>query len=123
LMFVADRTYIMTSGRGLLTSTALLEVLACVQPQPNGDFSILSQAFYNHAALLSSVLCILLSWDQQRQDFIQQLQALGIPLRVLIIGETDYSSQLGPMANRPQDFYCLDTKNIESELMRLEVHV
>jgi uncharacterized protein (DUF58 family) len=126
LMFVADRAYTMTSGRGLLTSTALLEVLACVEPQPDGNFVTLSQAARNHAPLLSAVLCVLLSWDNQRQNFVQHLRAFGLPVRVLVIGidGTDNTGKpaqlsLGPMADSPQDLYHLDPQQIETGLARL----
>jgi uncharacterized protein (DUF58 family) len=122
LMFVADRAYTMTSGRGLLTSTALLEVLACVEPQPAGDFATLSQAAINHVPVLSAVLCVLLSWDRQRQNFVQQLRTFGLPVRVLIVSSLERPEKLalGPMVDRPQCLHHLDPQQIEAGLAHLQ---
>lgn len=114
LMFVADKAYIMTSGRGLLTSTALLEVLAYVQPQPYDEFSTLSETALNAATLLSAVLCILLSWDSQRQAFVQKLRMLGMPVRVLLIGSIECSKDIATMSD--QNFYHLDPQSIATGL-------
>jgi hypothetical protein len=39
-----------------------------------------------HAAL-SGCVCVLLGWDEARQEFVRHLEALGAPTRVFVVGE------------------------------------
>jgi uncharacterized protein (DUF58 family) len=107
LMFVADRAYTLTGGRGLMSGEALLEVLACVEPAPSADFAGLARAVLAHAPALSACLCVLLDWDRGRRELAGKLRALGLPVRVLVVGGP---AQLepGPLADLPGSLCRLD---------------
>jgi hypothetical protein len=118
LMFVADRAYTLTGGRGLLSAQALLEVLACVQPVRKGGFDNLSQSVLTHAPLLSAGVCVLLEWDEARRALVQQLRALDLPLRVLVVGGAE-AADPGPMVDRPGDLHWLDPDGLAEGLAAL----
>jgi hypothetical protein len=37
--------------------------------------------------LLSGCVCVLLGWDDARQELIRHLEALGTPTRVFVVGQ------------------------------------
>ncbi len=118
LMFVADQAYTLTSGRGLLSSSALLEVLACVQARPNQGFDSLQQAVLQHAPLLSACICVVMDWDSPRQKLVEGLLGLGLPVQVLLLGGPE-NPEAGPMARQPRHLHRLHTDRLEQGLMAL----
>ena len=87
LMFVEQQAHCFTAGRGLAGTMELLEVLAGVQPAGDGSFEYLAQNVMQRADHLSSVVCVLLAWDQARQHLIEHLLAYKMPVAVLLVQE------------------------------------
>jgi len=117
LMFVGERAYTFTAGRGLASSQGLLEILACVQPA-RGDFAVLTRAVLQHASRLSACLCILLAWDEPRRELVARLRALVLSVRVILIDGED-ERDTAPMADRPVDLIRLDPARLAEGLARL----
>lgn len=103
LMFVGTEAYCFTTGRGLGHLDNFLEILASVKACKDKPFSRLPPLVLERASLLSGCICILLSWDEERKQFIGHLRRLGIPLLALVITE-------GKRTQQP-----LDTGAIEGE--------
>jgi uncharacterized protein (DUF58 family) len=87
LMFVGPEAYCFTAGRGLAHTEQLLEVLACVGPCRDKPFRSLHHAVIDRLDLLSGCVCVLLGWDDARQELIRHLEALGTPTRVFVVGQ------------------------------------
>lgn len=87
LMFVEQQAHCFTAGRGLAQTSALLEVLAAVQPSRQTDFAQLAQNVLRRAGVLSSVVCVLLDWDRPRRELVDSLLGLGLPVAVLLVCE------------------------------------
>ena len=87
LMFVGPEAYTFTAGRGLAHTEQLLEVLACVGPCRDKPFRSLHHAVIDRLDLLSGCVCVLLGWDDARQELIRHLEALGTPTRVFVVGQ------------------------------------
>jgi uncharacterized protein (DUF58 family) len=118
LMFVGERAYTFTAGRGLASSQGLLEILACVQPSRGTDFPVLTKAVLQHAPRLSACLCVLLAWDESRRELVARLRALALPVRVILIGGED-DPDPGPLTDRPADLIKLDPARLAEGLARL----
>lgn len=86
LLFVGDRAYCFTTGRGLAQTEHVLEILACVTPQRDQPFSRLLALLAGHAPALSACVCILLDWDPERQQLLDLLRGHGVETVVLVIG-------------------------------------
>ncbi|MCP4109636.1 MAG: DUF58 domain-containing protein [Desulfobacteraceae bacterium] len=120
LMFVGPEAYCFTSGRGLAHTDKTLRILASVSPCTDKPFSELPPLVFNRADILSGCICIFLSWDEQRKNFIGQLREFGIPLLVLVVtednadGKTDFDP--GPMKDIPENFHRLETGKIQEGL-------
>jgi uncharacterized protein (DUF58 family) len=96
LMFVGIEAYCFTSGRGVSQAEKMLEILASVQPCRDKPFPMLLPLVLSRAELLSGCICILLAWDNQRKELIDRLQALNIPLLVLIVRDGRTPLQVDP---------------------------
>jgi len=121
LMFVGDRSYCFTSGRGISSAERMLEILAAVQPCREQPFEHLASLVLNRAAMLTSIICVLLKWDNGRQEMIRRLKALGIPLIVLVITKRNMAPVLepGPMSDAPACLHLLEVGKIQNKLNRL----
>jgi uncharacterized protein (DUF58 family) len=106
LMFVADRAHTVTAGRGLLSGDGMLEVLACLEPNRDRHFTSLSELVLSRTPQLSAAICVLLAWDEPRQDLVQRLHALGLPLRILLI-TTSVSASIAESGTSPPPL-CID---------------
>ena len=74
-----------TAGRGQLHSEHMLEVLAAVAPSEPAGFDALARAVAGRGASLSSVILILLSWDEARRSFLGELRATGAEVRAVLV--------------------------------------
>ena len=117
LMFVENRTYTFTQGRGLGAPAELLRVLATVEPS-RGKFSELAEAALLGARRMSGGICVLLEWDEARRNLVAGLRGLGIPLRVWVVMDTDAPLDPGPMASDPANFRVVRPAELERELAR-----
>ena len=117
LMFVENRTYTFTQGRGLGAPAKLLRLLATVEPS-RGKFSQLAEAALLGARRMSGGICVLLEWDEARRSLIASLRGLGIPLRVWVVMDSDAPLDPGPMASDPANFRVVRPAELEQELAR-----
>jgi uncharacterized protein (DUF58 family) len=94
LMFVGPQAYCFTSGRGVAHTEQLLEVLASVGPCRDKPFRALHHAVIDRHESLSGCVCVLLGWDDARQELVRHLEALGTPTRVLVVGQRETLDRL-----------------------------
>lgn len=116
-MFAGQQTYRFTSGRGVDQLPHLQEILAGLQASDSGSFQRLRQAVLSHAALCSSVVCILMHWDKARQDFVRELSVLGLPLAVFVLHDGSLNPEQCP--NQIQHFHLLDYRHLAEQLAAL----
>ena len=114
LMFVGHEAYQFTTGRGVDHMPHLQEVLAAVQQSDAQSFAHLQQAVSQHMQQCSSLFCVLLHWDKERQDFIQSLRVQNIPLAVFLIHDGTVIKE--NLANKPEHLYLIDVNQIAEGL-------
>jgi uncharacterized protein (DUF58 family) len=122
LLFVGPQSYCFTAGRGVAHVEQMLEILASVNPCSEQPFRALEHLVLGHVGVVSGCICVLMAWDEARQEFIRKLKALGVPVLVLVIVQSDQSKPLdpGPLADEPDRFYVLQAGQIELGLARLK---
>jgi uncharacterized protein (DUF58 family) len=86
LVFVEDRAYRLTVGRGLGRTLNLLRELAAVEPCRGHSFELLAAHVLEHAQTLSGLILVLLRIDEGRQRLVKRLHALGVRQLVLVMG-------------------------------------
>jgi uncharacterized protein (DUF58 family) len=121
LMFVGPEAYCFTAGRGVAHTDRMLEILASVQPCQDKPFNTLPPTVFERSSLLSGCICVLLGWDDERQEFIRNLLELQVPTLVLVIAEADGPPTLdpGPMSGTPEHLLRLEVGKIEEGLAQL----
>jgi uncharacterized protein (DUF58 family) len=87
LLFIGDKAYCFTAGRGLGGPESLLEVLACAEPCADRPFSDLGRSVAQKRDALSGCLCVLLAFDDERRALVRDLRALGIPVAAAVIAD------------------------------------
>ena len=120
LMFVERRAYRFTAGRGVGDIQSILEILACVKPEQGYFIEVLTNLVMAHSAQLCTAICVLLNWDEPRKALVKALRELGVYVVVLIVGnENQMQTDLGPMADQPQQLQWLPSGDVESGLAKL----
>jgi uncharacterized protein (DUF58 family) len=85
LLFVGGAVKTYTTGRGQSNAEHMLEVLAGVQPSPPEEFGTLARAVLARQSTLSSMIAVLLAWDEPRRQFVRQARASGLEIRALLV--------------------------------------
>lgn len=118
LMFVGDRAYRFTSGRGFGKAANMMEILACVEPCRDATPSALEALLLQHAGELSGLIMIMLDWDKSRQDIVRSLIAADIPIVVLVIRREEdmQTPDAGPMQENPERLVFLPAGDIQNGL-------
>jgi uncharacterized protein (DUF58 family) len=121
LLFVGPQAYCFTAGRGLAHTDQILEILASVRACADRPFRTLESLVLDHAANLSGSICVLLAWDEPRQNLVKKLKALGLPALVVVLTDAGQRQSLdpGPLRDEPQRFHLLQTGRIEQGLAKL----
>jgi uncharacterized protein (DUF58 family) len=97
LLFVGGEVRAYTAGRGQMQSRHMLEVLAAVGPSLPAEFAALAKAVLGRRASLSSVILILLGWDDERSRLVASLRAAGAEVRALLVcAERDAPRETAP---------------------------
>lgn len=122
LLFVGPESYCFTAGRNVAHAEQMLEILASVRACQGKPFRNLEHLVLSHASVLSGCICVLLAWDEPRQDFVAKLKGLGVPVLVLVIQEPGRGQRFepGPMRDEPERFYVLEAGKIEQGLANLK---
>ncbi len=123
LIFVGEKAFCFTAGRGLGRTDHILEVLAGVQPRPDKSFESIFPAVLRGASAWSGSICIFLGWDAQRQELVRRLRQIQMPILVLVVSAPTAPSILdpGPMGDIPEHLYALRAGEIEKDLARVRI--
>ncbi len=89
LMFIGNNSYRFTSGRGLGGTENILEVLACIEPVYESNIKSMELMLKNYSHECSGLICIFLNLDDERKKFLNTLSAFNIPVKVLVVTESD----------------------------------
>ena len=95
LLFVDDGVRAYTAGRGQLQSEHMLEVLAAVSPSEPAAFAGLAKSVAGRRDSLTSVILILLAWDEERRKLAAALRASGAQVRALLVRAKDAGAGAG----------------------------
>jgi len=97
LLFVGGEVRAYTSGRGQMQAEHMLEALAGVGPSDAAQFPALARAVVARRESLSSVIVILVAWDEARRAFIDGLRSTGNEVRAILVSRRDQAPAPVPM--------------------------
>jgi uncharacterized protein (DUF58 family) len=97
--------YEVSTGRSLGYLDNVLDVLACLEPSPAPPFETVGPPLFEKLERLTTVVAVMLEWDEAREAFLRRVRAMGVAVRVLLVheGETrkpwaSVSADLGEIA-------------------------
>ncbi len=115
LMFVGEKAYVFTGGRGVAHSEQLLEVLADVDPTPQGSIASLESLVLNHTSQLSGCILIFLDWDESRRRLREQLESRRVPTLTFVV----LSDPTAPRPELPPGVHALPAGRVQETLHAL----
>ena len=119
LLFVANKAYQFTAGRGLAQSGQMLEALAAVGPCLEQPFELLQRTVLRQAARICGCICVLLNWDTARQEMVRGLLAENVePLVFVLLDQRAPQPDPGPLQAMPGRFHPLRMGRIQEDLQR-----
>ena len=71
------------AGRALAHFDNILQILACVDDGETLDLAGLKRALIPESPRLSAVIFLMMDWDAERAELVQQVKAQGVAVRVL----------------------------------------
>ncbi|MBN2210169.1 MAG: DUF58 domain-containing protein [Sedimentisphaerales bacterium] len=80
--------YVFRSGRHTAGFENLLDILACVQPCRSNPFEVIAPALADQLAQTSSVIFILLDFDEAREQLLRLAVEAGCETKVVLVRDT-----------------------------------
>ncbi|MCG6925525.1 MAG: DUF58 domain-containing protein [Acidobacteria bacterium] len=77
--------YQLSAGRSLAYLANVLDVLACLEPCHEPPFDEVGPVLHENLAQLTTVVAVVLDWDEQREAFLLGLRELGVAVRTFIV--------------------------------------
>jgi uncharacterized protein (DUF58 family) len=96
--------YHLTAGRSLAYLDQILDILACVDESSTEPFATIEPQVAELLSRISTVICVLLDWDDARRNFAHRLHAQGVAVKIIILRDgpctldpADDAAHLGPI--------------------------
>ena len=89
--------YHLTAGRSLAYLDQILDILACVEESAAEPFSAIEPQIAELLGRLSTVIYVLLDWDDPRRAFALRLHAQGVAVKAVVL--RDEPCTLDPAAD------------------------
>ncbi len=77
--------YQLSAGRSLAYLANVLDVLACLEPCHEPPFDEVGPHLHENLAQLTTVVAVVLDWDEEREAFLLGLRELGVAVRTFIV--------------------------------------
>jgi len=80
--------YHLTAGRSLAYLDQILDILACVDENPQEPFDVIEPQIGELLSRISTVICVLLDWNDARREFVHRLYVQGVAVKVIILRDS-----------------------------------
>ncbi len=97
MLVAGDRVHTLTVGRSLGFLDQVQDLLAVVEPATRSDPEALWANLSPHLARVSSVIFIVLAWDDARRATAQRIRRLGVECTILLVSEDEAPPEAGPV--------------------------
>lgn len=77
--------YEVSAGRSLGYLGNVLDVLACVDPCHEPPFAVLQAPLLERLSRLTTVVAVVLDWDEPRAAFLREVRRMGVAVRVYLV--------------------------------------
>lgn len=104
LFAAGPNLYHLTAGRSLAYLDQILEILACVDATEAEPFEEIEPQIADLMSRISTVVCVMLDWNEARRDFVHRLRVQGVAVKVIVLRDgpctidpADDANLLGPV--------------------------
>ncbi|HZZ42183.1 MAG TPA: DUF58 domain-containing protein [Tepidisphaeraceae bacterium] len=87
LFAAGPNLYHLTAGRSLAYLDQILDILACVGKSEAEPFGVIEPELLENLSRITTVICVLLDWDEARRAFVHRLAREGAAVKVIIVRE------------------------------------
>ena len=77
--------YHLTTGRGLAYLEQILDILAVVGTTTTEPLAEIEPEILAHLSRITTIVCVFLSYDEARQQFVERLRMNGVGVKVLVV--------------------------------------
>lgn len=85
LFAAGPNLYHLTAGRSLAYLDQILDILACVESNPNEPFDLIEPQIAELLSRISTVICVFLDWNDARHAFVERMRMQGAAVKVIIL--------------------------------------
>jgi len=105
-----------TAGRSLGSLENVLRVLACVEPCALAPFEDATPRLFDRLARLTTVVAVLLDWDEPRLAFLRRIRAQGVAVRVVLVRRGTAPESFAPVGEELGGGAFLSVEDVERRL-------
>ena len=88
--------YRMQAGRSLAYLDNILDLLACLDVNPDSPFETIEPVLMENLSLITTVICVFLDWDERRERLVRMIKDLGTAVKVIIVTNGKLTDDPGP---------------------------
>jgi uncharacterized protein (DUF58 family) len=108
--------YEVSTGRSLGYLDNVLDVLACLEPSPAPPFESIGPPLFERLGRLTTVVAVMLEWDQAREAFLRRVREMGVAVRVLLVHEGETRRPWAPVSAELGEIECITPAQVEARL-------
>lgn len=97
LFAAGPNLYHLTAGRSLAYLDQILDILACVDSSTTEPFNVIEPELLENLSKITTVICVMLDWDETRRAFVHRLAQQGAGIKVIVV--RDRPCTLDPSAD------------------------
>jgi len=84
LFAAGPNLYHLSAGRNLAFQDQILDILACLEPAKSEPFKIIEPELLESLSQLTTVICVMLDWDEVRRAFVDRIREVSA-VKVVIV--------------------------------------
>ena len=88
--------YYLQAGRSLAYLDQILDILACLDVCRHKPYVKVEPTLMDELSQISTVIVLLLGWDDERREFLFHLKEMGVDMRVFFISNKMEELEIGP---------------------------
>ena len=108
--------YEVSTGRSLGYLENILDVLSCLEPCADPPFATVGPPLFDKLARLTSVVVVMLDWDDAREAFLRKVRDQGTAVRAIIVREGETTKSWATAAGDMGVFSQMTPNDVERAL-------
>ncbi|MBV9469291.1 MAG: DUF58 domain-containing protein, partial [Abitibacteriaceae bacterium] len=85
ILAAGPNLYHLTAGRSIAYLDQILDILACVDENPEEPFETLEPEILENLSQINTIICIFLDWNDTRRAFLQRMRQSGAGVKAIIV--------------------------------------